>query len=459
MKRSLRAGLAAAMVLATPISFAANLVPNPDFTRLLTGWANGFPYSSANGEAVFTTGSPAMPSARIFSGVGPPGPASIVSLCMPASGLDSVTLGFNTRIVAGVVHGTVSAYSDAACATLIGSADTPEVTSAADWTPVATTFDGRFAGAESYTVSLEVDPPAGGTDIDAYFDHVAFGATETLPEAIPIVQVGLSGAWFNPDAVGQGVQFWMDPPDGLLFGTWYTYDTVAGGTDSQRWYTLVAAPSPDDITADVTIYRNTGGRFAAPPQTEAVPVGTGTLAFDSCMSGTFAYTLDDGRTGEIPLRTAVPMMYCSEIGTPDALAGQFVPPGPFGRGGAWYDPTTAGQGALVSVDYFGAVFVGWYTYEATGSASGPEGQRWFTAQGVINGGPIELGLYSTTGGVFDTGGGATTRQVGTGSLNFDTCEHATLDYTFTSGDLAGTHGTLDLARLGQTPQGCTPASP
>jgi len=131
----------------------------------------------------------------------------------------------------------------------------------------------------------------------------------------------------------------------------------------------------------VTIYRNTGGRFAAPPQTEAVPVGTGTLAFDSCMSGTFAYTLDDGRTGEIPLRTAVPMMYCSEIGTPDALAGQFVPPGPFGRGGAWYDPTTAGQGALVSVDYFGAVFVGDAVWDAEASA-----RAQVTSIGLLSGG-------------------------------------------------------------------------
>ena len=149
--------------------------------------------------------------------------------------------------------------------------------------------------------------------------------------------------------------------------------------------------------------------------------------------------------------TAVPMIDCFETGTPD------VQPGPYGLSGAWYDPTTAGQGALVSIDAFtGVVFVGWYTYEATGGASGPEGQRWFTAQGGygVSGSPIELGLYSTTGGVFDTDGAAATQQVGTGTLNFDSCEHATLDYTFTTGDLAGTHGTLDLARLGQTPAEC-----
>jgi hypothetical protein len=370
---------------------------------------------------------------------------------MPAAGLDSVTLSFNTRIVAGIVHGAISAYSDTACTNLIDSANTPEVTSAPDWTPVATTFDAGFPGAQSFTVSLEIDPPDNAMTVEAYFDHVAFGATGSLPQAIPVAQQGLSAAWYNPDAAGQGFQFWMDPLDGLLFGAWYTFDTAAGGTDSQRWYTLSAAPSSDDIAADVTIYRNTGGRFASPPQTEAVPVGTGTLAFDSCGSGTFAYTFDDGRTGEIPLRTAVPLLYCFETGTPD------TPWGPFGLSGAWYDPTTAGQGALVSIDTFGVVFVGWYTYDATGSASGPEGQRWFTAQGVLDGpfgSPINLGLYSSTGGVFDTDGAATTRQVGTGSLNFDSCEHATLDYTFTTGDLAGMHGTLDLARLGQTPPEC-----
>lgn len=448
MNRSLRVGLAAAMVLAAPISFAANLVPNPDFTQMLTGWSN-FPVPGASMEADFSTGSPAMPSAHV-AGVGTPGRASIVSPCMPAVGLDSVTLSFNTRIVAGTVQGVISAYSDTACTIPLNNANTPEVPSAADWTPVATTFDASFPGAQSFTVSLEVDPPDGDTNGDAYFDHVAFGATGSLQPAIPIAQAGLSGAWFNPDAAGQGFQFWMDPQDGLLFGAWYTFDAVAGGTDSQRWYTLLATPSSDDITADVTIYRNTGGRFAAPPQTEAVPVGTGTLAFDSCMSGTFAYTFDDGRTGEIPLRTADLMLGCAETGTPN------VPPAASGLSGAWYDPTTAGQGALFSIDAFtDSVFVGWYTYEATGSASGPEGQRWYTAQGSFgSGSPIELGLYASTGGVFDTDGAATTERVGNGTLDFDNCEHATLDYTFTTGDLAGTHGTLDLARLGSTPTGC-----
>jgi len=177
MNRPLRAGFAAAMVFAAPISFAANLIPNPDFTRLLTGWGND-PNARSNIEAVFSTGSPAMPSAHVFSGDTPDGPASIISSCMPATELDSVTLSFNTRIVTGTVHGTVSAYSDAACTNRIDSANTPDVTSAADWTPVATTFDASFPGALSFTVTLEVDQPDGAENVDAYFDHVAFGATD-----------------------------------------------------------------------------------------------------------------------------------------------------------------------------------------------------------------------------------------------------------------------------------------
>src|SRR5689334_10634164 len=112
MKRSLRAALAAAMVFAAPISFAANLVPNPDFTQLLTGWSPAAP-SGVDMTADFSTGSPAQPSAHVTA-TAPSTPAGIVTSCMPVDGLESVSLGFNVRVVAGVAAGSISAYSDAA---------------------------------------------------------------------------------------------------------------------------------------------------------------------------------------------------------------------------------------------------------------------------------------------------------------------------------------------------------
>jgi hypothetical protein len=46
----------------------------------------------------------------------------------------------------------------------------------------------------------------------------------------------------------------------------------------------------------VQIYETTGGMFDAPtpPGQKTVPVGTGTLAFQSCSSATFSYNFTGG---------------------------------------------------------------------------------------------------------------------------------------------------------------------
>ncbi|MGH8172628.1 MAG: hypothetical protein ACREPX_05740 [Rhodanobacteraceae bacterium] len=297
-----------------------------------------------------------------------------------------------------------------------------------------------------------------GTPGDAYFDHVAFGPTGTLPTTIPINQQGLTGAWYEPVTSGQGFQVSIAPSvdvtgGGTLFGAWYTYDAVAGGTDTQRWYSLQASLTDGARSADVTIYQSTGGNFAATPSAAAVAVGSGTLAFDSCTSGTFDYAFDDGRAGSIPLSALLPMVACAETGTYD------VPPGLFGLSGAWYDPTTDGQGMLINVDPFvNNAFIGWYTYAADadfGVGSGVSGQRWLSLQaGFGASGPLWLGINASTGGVFDSEGAATTELVGTATLTFASCASATLEYAFTKGEFEGRSGTIDLARLGATPENC-----
>ena len=102
-------------------------------------------------------------------------------------------------------------------------------------------------------------------------------------------QQGLTGSWYEPATDGQGFEVevypdFVGPGTGSVFVSWFTYDTVAGGAERQRWYTLsgsVASGQP----ASLTIYRNTGGNFNAPPVTDEVAVGTATLSFDSCTSG------------------------------------------------------------------------------------------------------------------------------------------------------------------------------
>ena len=162
--------------------------------------------------------------------------------------------------------------------------------------------------------------------------------------------------------------------------------------------------------------------------------------------------MDDGREGSVRVRTVFPQMYCDEGGKPT------IDPGAWWLSGAWYDPSTSGQGVMVSIDQFvSSVFVGWYTY-APGSASAAAGeQRWFSAQGnsgVPQGNLVPLDVYESTGGVFDANDPVSTRQVGTATLHFASCDTATLDYTFTSGDLEGRSGSIPLSRLGATPEAC-----
>jgi hypothetical protein len=48
------------------------------------------------------------------------------------------------------------------------------------------------------------------------------------------INPGLSGAWFNPDTVGQG--FFVDvlPDTDLVFMSWFTYDTAPPGDRGQH---------------------------------------------------------------------------------------------------------------------------------------------------------------------------------------------------------------------------------
>ena len=86
----------------------------------------------------------------------------------------------------------------------------------------------------------------------------------------------------------------LSPGIGLAFVSWFTYDTVIGGAERQRWYTAQGQVVSGQPNAALTIYQNTAGNFDAPPETMAEPVGTAMLSFDTCSSGQLTYTFTDG---------------------------------------------------------------------------------------------------------------------------------------------------------------------
>jgi hypothetical protein len=270
-------------------------------------------------------------------------------------------------------------------------------------------------------------------------------------------QHGLTGTWYEPATSGQGFAFEVYPDmlgagTGWLSGGWFTFGAAAGGADGQRWYSI-SGPMPSGAkSAPVTIYRNVGGNFDAAPVTTAESVGTGAIDFWTCDAGVLTYAFADGRAGSIPLSRVASNVECSSTASRPAN-------GDFALSGNWYSPSTSGQGIAIEANPSSNVlWLAWYTYAPSGAASGIAGQRWYTGQGAYTAGErsVAVTLYQTVGGAFDAAEPAApaTTPVGSATLAFSSCEHASLAYAFTAGTNAGLSGTIALQRAGPTPAGC-----
>jgi hypothetical protein len=298
------------------------------------------------------------------------------------------------------------------------------------------------------------------TDLADLAAYIALTA-EPPPTPPDLNQHGLTGSWYEPATSGQGieVEIFSDPSSGSgsTFVSWFTFDTSIGGADHQRWYTAQGPVTTGQPYASLTIYQNTDGNFNAPPATTATPVGTATLSFSTCTSGQLLYSFTDGtsRAGNIALTRLIDNVTCS-TSTPYPTNADFA------LSGNWYaGPATGGQGLTVEVNPITPyLFVAWYTYEPMGAAAGASGQRWYTAQApAFTAGmrSIPVTIYETTGGTFDTPippPGPATVPVGSGTLAFQSCTAATLNYTFTGGTSSGLSGTIALSRVGPVPPGC-----
>ncbi len=320
-----------------------------------------------------------------------------------------------------------------------------------------------YTGPGSATVTYVVQPNP-DTSADQGSITIA-GKTFTVNQAgaaaasIELNQHGLTGSWYEPATGGQGfeVEIFPDrsPGTGLAFLSWFTYDTLAGGAERQRWYTLSGNVVSGLPSATLTIYQNIGGNFNAPPVTMAQPVGSATLSFDTCTSGKLDYSFTDGtgRAGSIPLSRLTQNVTCSTTSARPTN-------GDFSFSGNWFSQATSGQGFTIEVNPTSrALFAAWYTSAPNGASAGAAGQRWYTAQATYAPGArsIPVLIYESKGGVFDTPTppGQATVAVGSGSIVFQSCSAATMSYVFTGGSSSGMSGTIALTRVGPVPSGCT----
>lgn len=324
-----------------------------------------------------------------------------------------------------------------------------------------------FAGVSSMTyAALPTDGTnalyrggAVGQNLATNFGGQSVSLSLPPPPAVDLNQHGLTGSWYEPATNGQGFEVevfpdFVAPGTGAVQVSWFTFDTVVGGPDRQRWYTLSGNVASGQPAASLTIYRNVGGNFNAPPITNGVPVGTATLTFDTCGSGLLTYTFTDGtgRAGAIPLTRITQNVTCSTTAARPTNAD-------FGLSGNWFDAATSGQGFVAEINPNSrAVFVPWYTYAPSGAGAGAAGQRWYTASGDFAPGSrsIAVKIYETTRGAFDmpTVPPPSSVPVGTGTLAFQSCSAATFDYSFTGGSSSGAAGRIALTRVGPLPPGC-----
>ena len=319
-------------------------------------------------------------------------------------------------------------------------------------------FDAWVNGnASASSVLMQADHVDGGLDDHKvlYVDPASSGGISG-PD---LNQHGLTGSWFEPVSDGQGVQVEVFPNrstgTGSVFLGWFTFDTVVGGEERQRWYSASGPAVTGQPSASLTIYRNTGGNFNAPPVTTGQPVGTATLSFDSCSSGQLSYSFTDGtgRSGMIPLTRLTQNVTCDTT-SPNSTNADFA------LSGNWFDPATSGQGLAVEVNPNSkAFFAAWYTYAPNASSAGVAGQRWYSVQAPFVPGSrsIPATIYETTGGLFDqpTPAGQTSAPVGTATVMFQSCSAAKFSYAFTGGSSRGLSGTITLTRVGPLPPGCT----
>jgi plastocyanin len=280
----------------------------------------------------------------------------------------------------------------------------------------------------------------------------------TPPAPFNLNQHGLSGSWANAATDSQGVVMtvWPDhvgPGRGSLFGGWFTYDVTAAG--GQRWYTVQGDVTDSDDSATMPIYQTQGGAFDTSQATSTAPVGQAVMHFDDCTHGSLAYTFSDGsgRSGTIPLARLLANVNCTTDGT-NTGGGAYL------RSGAWADLGTSGQGLVMDINPPQSVFfAAWYTFLANADPNaGASGQHWYTLQAAIPASFSALtnvGIYESTGGVFDQHATTATAPVGSADITWQSCSLATMAYTFTAGPHAGLSGTLDLTRLGPVPAGCS----
>ena len=203
--------------------------------------------------------------------------------------------------------------------TLGGKFDDPQDVTTTQVGEVTLTFSDCDMGMMSYSFDAE--------ELEGEFplirvipgsDNVCEGLSGNATEAVDI-NVGMDGAWFDPDTSGQGyfIDAHPDPEGGnFIFVSWFTYgDATASG---QRW--LTAQGGFEGSTAEIDVFETTGGSFDDPEPINTTKVGTMSLDFTDCSNAQLSYSLPaDPAESDIAITRVIPgsQALCEELAGED----------------------------------------------------------------------------------------------------------------------------------------------
>ena len=197
------------------------------------------------------------------------------------------------------------------------------------------------------------------------------------------INAGLNDAWYDPLTDGQGFFITVFPGSGIIFLSWFTYDTAlppddataALGDPGHRWLTAQGVYAGNQAVMDITI--TSGGIFDTMADVSRRDDGTIILTFNDCTSGTVEYDIPSiDRQGIVPIQRIVNdnVALCTELngqgnvqsgGSLEDLAPLAVDPEMnAGLNDAWFNPATSGQGFFVTVfPDISTVFLAWFTFD------------------------------------------------------------------------------------------------
>jgi hypothetical protein len=196
---------------------------------------------------------------------------------------------FGGNIAGGASSATVPIYQNTG-----GNFNAAPITSGQVVGSATITFSSRTEGQLAYTFT-DGSGRSGSIALTRLLSNVTCSVTSARPTS---VDYALSGNWYNAATSGQGFIVEINPTVPVIFFAWYTY-ALGGqsqGAAGQRWFTGQANYVVGAKAMVVTLYETKGGAFNTSPTSAQtiVAIGTATLSFSSCTSGTLAYNLTGG---------------------------------------------------------------------------------------------------------------------------------------------------------------------